>query len=153
MLLTLITVIFLTAFLTASVAVGVGAFLLESRRFGHATTGATGAPAGFETPLLLREDPLSTISIWRQLLARFDFFNILRLRIAEAGLRWSVGRVTLMILLVASLSTSLLLVLDWAPVVTVPCGRRGVGSGSISFCSQEAQGAFSAHRGAISGCA
>jgi tight adherence protein B len=53
-----------------------------------------------ESPLLLKkDDELSTISIWANVLARFDFVEGMRTRIAQAGLNWSVGRVTALMLL------------------------------------------------------
>jgi tight adherence protein B len=48
---------------------------------------------------LFRSQRLSTLNFWDALLARFDFIEILRTRIAQAELDWSVGRVTLAMLL------------------------------------------------------
>jgi tight adherence protein B len=48
---------------------------------------------------LFRNERLSTLNFWDTLLARFDFTEILRTRIAQADLDWSVGRVTLAMLL------------------------------------------------------
>lgn len=48
---------------------------------------------------LFRSERLSTLNFWDALLARFDFIEILRTRIAQAELDWSVGRVTLAMLL------------------------------------------------------
>jgi tight adherence protein B len=44
----------------------------------------------------------------------------LKTRTAEADLRWSVGRITLMMLLLGTLGAAMLLAADWAPVITVP---------------------------------
>jgi tight adherence protein B len=52
-----------------------------------------------ESSPLLKQDELSTISIWAHLLARFDFVERMRVRIGQAELDWSVGRVTLLMLL------------------------------------------------------
>lgn len=50
-------------------------------------------------PALLRDDAVSTISLWAKLLERFDFIDILQLHIAQAELEWSAGRVTWSMLL------------------------------------------------------
>jgi hypothetical protein len=84
----ILVLIFVTTFLIASVAVTAGAFLLGGRD-------ASGEGAGTlarEQPLLLRQDILSTISVWQRFLARYDFAEILKTRTAEADLRWSVAR-------------------------------------------------------------
>jgi len=52
-----------------------------------------------EDSLLFRNERLSSVSFWDNLLARFDFIEILRIRLAQADLDWSVGRVTLAMLL------------------------------------------------------
>jgi tight adherence protein B len=119
MLVLLITLLFMAAFLTASLAVG-AASILVGRRWFQAPVGALGGSLPEEPPLLLRQQPLSTISVWRQLLARFDFVQILELRLAEAGLKWSVGRTTLMIMLVGSTVAALLFAADVAPLLTAP---------------------------------
>src|SRR5579872_1279906 len=49
---------------------------------------------------LLQNSRLSSITFWDAVLARFDFGEILRSRLDQAGLRWSVGRITSMMLLV-----------------------------------------------------
>jgi len=47
---------------------------------------------------LFRNERLSTLNFWDAVLAHFDFIEILRARIAQADLDWSVGRVTLVML-------------------------------------------------------
>src|SRR4029077_3642993 len=102
MLVAILILIFTTTFLIATVAVTAGSFAL-GRRLSH----EEGA-GSLEQPLLLRQELLSTISAWQRLLARFDFADILKTRIAEAGLRWSVGRVTLIMLLLGTLGAAML---------------------------------------------
>jgi tight adherence protein B len=69
-----------------------------------------------ESPLLLRkDDELSTISIWANVLARFDFVEGMRTRIAQAGLNWSVGRVTALMLLSGAVMFALFHDLKGAP--------------------------------------
>jgi tight adherence protein B len=115
MLAVILALIFATTFLAASAAVTAGSFLLGWRL----TPEGTGSLER-EQPLLLRQELLSTISVWQQLLARYDFAETLKTRTAEADLRWSVGRVTLMMLLLGTLGAAVLIAADWAPVITVP---------------------------------
>ncbi|MCE5309393.1 MAG: type II secretion system F family protein [Acidobacteriales bacterium] len=76
-------------------------------------------PFGEDSPLLLkRDDELSTISIWANILARFDFVEGMRAHIAQAGLNWSVGRITALMLLSGAVTWALFNRLpgtpDWA---------------------------------------
>jgi tight adherence protein B len=114
----IILVVFTASFLNALGAVGTGSLVLGSR---DAPSGAdpAGSALSAETPLLLRQQLLSTISVWHQILARFDFVEILKVRIAEAGLKWSVGRVTLTMLLLGSVSAAIPFAADW-PAMTAP---------------------------------
>ena len=86
------------------------------------------APAveGFGESTLFRNERLSTVNFWDALLARFDFIEILRERIAQAELEWSVGRVTLAILLSGTVALAILakLVAPWAALA---------GAGLIAF--------------------
>lgn len=75
---------------------------------------ATNAPADPEPNLwdqdspLFRSDRLSTVRFWDNVLAHFDFIEILKNRIAEAELGWSVGRVTLIMLFCGTVTGLLL---------------------------------------------
>ncbi|MCU0247613.1 MAG: type II secretion system F family protein [Bryobacter sp.] len=51
------------------------------------------------TPTLLKEETVSSISLWAELLEQFDFTARARKLLDEAELDWSVGRLTLMMLL------------------------------------------------------
>jgi len=82
MLVLLIFLLFMAAFLTASLAVG-AASILVGRRWSQPPAGMRGPVLPEETPLLLRQQPLSMISLWRQLLAHFDFVKKLELGLAE----------------------------------------------------------------------
>lgn len=53
---------------------------------------------------ILRDDSLSTISFWDGLLQRFDWVEIMKRHLDEAGMMWSVGRLT-MFMLVAGTAT------------------------------------------------
>ncbi len=65
--------------------------------------------------MLLKTEQLSTISVWDSLLARFDFVEILKQRMAQADLSWSVGRITLSMLLNAAVAFAALSNLPFVP--------------------------------------
>lgn len=95
----------LSAFLTALLAVTFywASVEVRARRAGSSAV----IESGGQRSILVGEN-LSTIGVWRVLLERFSHMEELRRHIAEANLRWSVGRVTLLMLLGGS-ATSLLL--------------------------------------------
>src|ERR1035438_4138487 len=66
--------------------------------------------------MLLQTNRLSSITFWDSILERFDFGTILKERIEQADMHWSVGRVTSMMLLigVVALAVFLRLVPWWA---------------------------------------
>lgn len=55
-------------------------------------------PGGRDTTVLLRDESLSTISIWQKVLARCQGIESMQQKIEQAGLQWSVGLVTAMML-------------------------------------------------------
>lgn len=65
---------------------------------------------------LLKPEALSTISVWDSLLAKFDFVNLMKARIAEADLNWSVGRLTSLMLLIGTIVLTAAANLAWMPV-------------------------------------
>lgn len=99
MVLALIIIVFFGTFLLAAMAVAVGSFVQD--RFGAASAAidGDGETDGAELPGLLREESLSSITIWQALLRRLDLIDRLKQRMDEADLQWSVGRVTLTMLL------------------------------------------------------
>ncbi|MBI4893200.1 MAG: type II secretion system F family protein [Acidobacteria bacterium] len=102
----LFVLMFVGAFLTALLAASFQwAYLYVRER-------RSGVPLddGLEEPgaNVLKDDDLSTIRVWADLLERFSHMEELRRLISEANLNWTVGRATLMMLLAAS-STALLL--------------------------------------------
>lgn len=115
-----IVIIFVVTFLIASAAVVLGSVLLRPGSVQQVPAGTAHSVEPPETPLLLQQQLLSSISVWRRLLARFDFVENLKVRLSEAGLTWSVGRVTLMMLLLGSIGAVIAYALDWAPLLTVP---------------------------------
>ncbi len=89
-------------------------FLLEWRELAGERN-RDGNIAWVEPRELLKSDSLSSISFWDKLLARVDYVEIMKVRIGEAGLRWSVGRLTALMLLVGAIALGILANLGGAP--------------------------------------
>jgi tight adherence protein B len=72
-----------------------------------------------EPSFLLQDSRLSSITFWDALLARFDFGSILQSRLDQADLRWSVGRITSMMLLVGVIVLAVLMRIApwWAALI------------------------------------
>jgi tight adherence protein B len=102
---------FVLIFLLATITVGI-AWMAFIRKASEASQAARGEESP-ETPLadeasgLFRDERLSSLNFWDNLLARFDFVEILKLRITQAELDWSVGRITLLMLLAGTISALL----------------------------------------------
>ena len=77
------------------------------------------------SPLLLREEGVSSITFWAGMLERFSFVPNLTKLIADAGLNWSVGRFTAMMLLGGASMGVVLSRIAWLPWVAV-AGGAGV---------------------------
>jgi tight adherence protein B len=120
MLVTILILFFVITCAGAWALLVAGSALLDRRGSPQPGLALDGSSSGAETPLLLRQDLLSSISVWHELLARFDFIELLKRRIAEAGLKWSVGRSTLVMLLLSSAGAAILFALDWTPAVSAP---------------------------------
>ena len=58
---------------------------------------------------LLQSDRLSSITFWDTVLARFDFGALLQSRLDQADVRWSVGRITSMMLLIGVIVLAVLM--------------------------------------------
>src|SRR3984957_11752950 len=95
MLIVSILAFFILTFTLAAIAVAISwmAFLKTRAEETEAEQGELGA--GDDAHPLMRTERLSTINFWDNLLARFDFMEIMKTRIAQADLNWSVGRVTI----------------------------------------------------------
>jgi len=111
---------FLVIFLLASILAAVAwmAFLKMRSEETDAVQIEAEQPAGEDSPLL-RSERLSTITFWDALLERFDFIAILKLRLEQAELNWSVGRVTAMMLLCGALTLAILsrLLPEWGALL------------------------------------
>ncbi len=68
-----------------------------------------------EAPGLLRDEVLSTLSVFAAVLERFRFFKTLNGWLAEADIPWSVGRVVLMMLVAGAVTLNVLVRVDVIP--------------------------------------
>ncbi|MBV9768437.1 MAG: type II secretion system F family protein [Bryobacterales bacterium] len=106
--------VFFTTFLAAGLAVTIGLFALQ--RVGAAAEADDLSERLFdESPRLLKDESLSTISPWARLLEKSDFVRIMQRHLRQSGLTWSVGRVTLLMLLAASVAMGIAMQFDWIP--------------------------------------
>ena len=106
--------VFLTVFLAAGLAVLIGWFTLQ--RMGAAAAAEDISEHLLdESPQLLKDDSLSTISPWARLLEKSDFVRIMHRHLLQSGLTWSVGRVTLLMLLASSVALGFAMQFDWVP--------------------------------------
>jgi tight adherence protein B len=107
MLIVSIFLFFVLTFLLASIVVAIAwmAFLKTRAEESEAELGELGADEGRP---LIRTERLSTINFWDNLLTHFDITDILKTRIAQADLNWSVGRVTISMALAAAVTFLLL---------------------------------------------
>src|SRR6266446_3857449 len=108
---------FVVIFLLASITVAVAwmGFLKSkaeesdaARRDQETAEEAAAAAAAEEDSPLFRTERLSTISFVDSVLTRLDFIGIMKTRIAQAGLNWSVGRVTALMLLCGAIAVAAL---------------------------------------------
>lgn len=100
-------------FLTTFLAVGIALLLVRKMQAGKVGPGP--AQPQPETSKLFRNESISTISIWGTLLQRFDFIPLMKRQIQQADLKWSVGRVTSMMLLSGTIALVILVKGDWLP--------------------------------------
>ena len=97
MLILSILAFFAAIFLLAAITVAV-AWMGFVKQAGEEEAAQDGEmPDGDST--LFRNDRLSSFNFWDSLLSRFDFIEILKARMAQAHLEWSVGRVVALMLL------------------------------------------------------
>jgi tight adherence protein B len=78
---------------------------------------------------LLKEESLSTISLFDRILARVDGAERMKARVAEAGLNWSVGRLTAMMLLSAAATFAILWKMSWVPTLAAFAISCAAGAG------------------------
>lgn len=109
----LLALIFTATF--ALVALGLY-FALNWTKSSLVATGEV-ASGGEDQPLLLRSENVSSVAFWAELLERFSFVPNLRRLICEAGLNWSVGRFTMMMLLAGASAAVILSRISWIPSI------------------------------------
>lgn len=116
MLILSILVFFIAIFLLSSIAVSVAWMGFLKTTTEESDAARRDKEAGDESSPLFRTERLSTLSFWDSVLARFDFIQILQDRIAQAELNWPVGRVTLGMLFLGTITLLILMkiVAGWA---------------------------------------
>jgi tight adherence protein B len=104
-------------FLTTFAAVGIALLLVHYGRQKMQARNASPSPTlpPPATSTLFRNESISTISVWGTLLQRFDFIPLMKRQIQQADLKWSVGRVTSMMLLSGTITLVVLVKGDWLP--------------------------------------
>lgn len=113
MILVILLVLFVSIFLLSAGAVLIAARIFERKQ---QAAGVSSAAAGYEgSHTLLKIEEFSSITIWDNLLNRFDFVEGMRVRIAQADLSWSVGRLTSLMLLIGAFVQALLSGESWTP--------------------------------------
>ncbi|MGH9660694.1 MAG: type II secretion system F family protein, partial [Bryobacteraceae bacterium] len=105
-LITIIVVFFVAIFLVAAASVAIAFTILDRRQ--PAVEPSAGAG-------IFKTVNLSSISVWGDVLQRFDFADLVRRQIAQSGLDWTVGRLTAMMLLAATVSLVILSGIAWVP--------------------------------------
>ena len=96
---------------------------------------------GIEPSPLLQSGRLSSITFWDTMLAHFDFVAILQSRLDQADLRWSVGRITSMMLLVGVIALAVLMRL--LPLWAALLGAAASHARALRLCSASPQQALS----------
>ncbi len=72
--------------------------------------------------ILLREESVSSIGFWAELLERFALSDLVGRQVAEAGLNWSVGRCTALMLMSGASTAVVLSRISWLPVFAIVLG-------------------------------
>jgi len=106
--------VFFTTFLAAGLAALIGWFALQ-RMGAEAMAEDVSDHLLDASPRLLKDESYSTISPWARLLEKSDFIRIMHRHLQQAGLTWSVGRVTLLMLLASSVALGLAMQFEWIP--------------------------------------
>jgi len=107
---------FVTTFLAAAVAVMITAFIqsrLRSRQEAAHGQALLEQEAGISG--LLQEEAHSSIGVYDLLLQKMNISERLRRRMDDAGLKWSVGRVTAVMLLLGSICAAIVIDVQWLP--------------------------------------
>jgi tight adherence protein B len=103
-----------------------GAALLIVSQLRAQQAAKQGDPEAAADATLFRDDSLSTISVWARILEKFDFADLLRRHLEEAGLSWSPGRLTLLMLLCGAVSMVILSRFPWIPLWATLLAGAGI---------------------------
>ena len=106
-------VVFISSFLLAGIATLIASRVFERNR--QAAGGPSQTLEFDDSPTLLKVEELSSITPWDNLLAKFDFVEIMRIRVAESGLSWSIGRLTSLMLLIGAFTLAVMSGVRWTP--------------------------------------
>src|ERR1039457_6010495 len=106
---------FLTTFLAVGLTLLLVWFGLQKAKSRNVPGAPPPPPPRTGTSSLLRDESISTISIWGKLLQRFDFIELMKRQIQQADLNWSVGRMTSLMLLTGTIALVVLVKGDWLP--------------------------------------
>ena len=105
---------FITTFLAAATAVLIAAFV-QSRLRARRDAQPEMPPDDGEESVLLSVPKHSSISVMELLLKKLNVIQHLSRILEDAGLRWSVGRVAAMMLLLGSIGAALVMDVRWLP--------------------------------------
>ncbi|HEV8039613.1 MAG TPA: type II secretion system F family protein [Bryobacteraceae bacterium] len=119
--------VFLATFLAAALAVLIGWFAIQ-RMGAEALAEDVSEHLLDESPRVLKDESLSSISPWANLLQRWDFIKIMRRHLQQADLSWSVGRFTMLMLLAASVALAIAMREDRIPGIVAVVIALLVGS-------------------------
>lgn len=99
--------VFAGTFMVAALAVLVAWFTM--RRIQPPQDSSAATPEWSGGPGVFKRDSISTIQVWSSLLAHFNFTAMLQTRLEQAGVQWSVGRFTSLMLVCGSIGVALAL--------------------------------------------
>ncbi|HEU0124391.1 MAG TPA: type II secretion system F family protein [Bryobacteraceae bacterium] len=115
---TIAVLFFITTFLAAATAVLIAAFIqsrLRARRDAQPDISLVMNDEDGAESVLLRAPEHSSISILQVLLEKLNVIQHLRGLLDDAGLRWSVGRVAAMMLLLGTIGAAMVMDVRWLP--------------------------------------
>jgi tight adherence protein B len=116
----LVLLVFLAIFILAALAVLLTRALLDRMNTDAPDAEDTEAVEAYRfgeesDSYLLREAEVSSISLWAWMLRRFNLVDRLNQQLTAAGLDWSVGRVSLAMLLCGTVALAALMQIEWLP--------------------------------------
>jgi len=112
---TIAVLFFITTFLAAATAVLIAAFVQSRLRARQQSQPELGPVNEDEDSVLLAEPAHSSISLIHVLLVKLNVVQRLGKMLDDAGLRWSVGRVAAMMLLLGTIGSALVMDVRWLP--------------------------------------